>query len=364
MDKKSKRIIAGLVVVIVLLICSWIPALASNLDKTIVVAYRDIKIYIDGSLITPKDVTGRIVEPFIYEGTTYLPVRAVSEALGKEVDWDPKTYSVYVGEPISQEIKEVTVSTAEELIRELGSNKRILLEKGVYNLSTVKLSDVNNTAIHFDDAYDGPELRLDGVHNLTIQGVDGAQSEIVIEPRYAFVMNFQNCSDISIIDIKAGHTEGGYCEGGVFSFANSSGIKIDKTFMYGCGTVGLNLEKVSNVAVTNSSIYECTYYIMTVGGSENISFANCIFRNNGEFDLVSVNNTSDFVIDNCEFKENTAVSMFGKSAIFAVSLSDNVIVKNTKFIANVAKELGSISEITFENNVFTDNKFDDNTGVK
>ncbi|MBQ9976669.1 MAG: hypothetical protein IJP16_09160 [Clostridia bacterium] len=47
--------------------------------------YNDIKICIDGNYITPKDAGGNVVEPFIINGTTYLPVRAVASALGKEV---------------------------------------------------------------------------------------------------------------------------------------------------------------------------------------------------------------------------------------------------------------------------------------
>ncbi len=60
--------------------------------------YNNIKIYVDGVKIQPKDATGKTVEPFIYNGTTYLPVRAVGEALGKTVTWDGETQSVYLGE--------------------------------------------------------------------------------------------------------------------------------------------------------------------------------------------------------------------------------------------------------------------------
>ena len=47
--------------------------------------YDNIKIFMDGEEVTPKDGNGQSVEPFIYNGTTYLPVRAVSNAIGKEV---------------------------------------------------------------------------------------------------------------------------------------------------------------------------------------------------------------------------------------------------------------------------------------
>lgn len=54
--------------------------------------YNNIKIVVDGKEIHPDS------EPFISNGTTYLPVRAVSEALGKEVYWDGSNYTVYIGD--------------------------------------------------------------------------------------------------------------------------------------------------------------------------------------------------------------------------------------------------------------------------
>ena len=58
----------------------------------------DIQIVIDGEKLTPKDVNGKIVHPFLLDGTTYLPVRAVSEALGQKVEWDGENRIVYIGE--------------------------------------------------------------------------------------------------------------------------------------------------------------------------------------------------------------------------------------------------------------------------
>jgi len=335
------------------------PVFAQSLSKTIDILYKDIKIYVDGNLIIPKDAAGRIVEPFIYEGTTYLPVRAISEALGKTVEWDGTTNSVYIGEAIPQGIVEVTVSTAEELIAALGSNRRILLEEGEYNLSTVNPSIVNNSSISYREAYDGLELLLDGVNNLTIQGAGDNQSEIVVEPRYAFIMSFQNSSNISIINIKAGHTEGGYCQGGVFSFENSSGIKIEDTLMYGCGTIGLDLSYVSDMSVVNSSIYECTYGIITVDHSSGILFKDCIFRDNKGFIMVQVDQTSGFTIDSCSFLRNINDASYFPDPMFSISQSENVVIKNTLFTENVAEKLIAQGDIVFDaSNTFKNNSFD------
>lgn len=42
-------------------------------------------------------------ESFLYNGVTYVPARAVGEALGQDVDWDNNTQSVFVGAKINDE---------------------------------------------------------------------------------------------------------------------------------------------------------------------------------------------------------------------------------------------------------------------
>lgn len=56
-----------------------------------------IKMYIDDVQLIPRDVTGAEVDVFIYYGTTYVPARALSEALGRTIQYDGKTNSVYIG---------------------------------------------------------------------------------------------------------------------------------------------------------------------------------------------------------------------------------------------------------------------------
>ncbi|WP_282941564.1 DL-endopeptidase inhibitor IseA family protein [Paenibacillus sp. RC67] len=71
-------------------------AFAAPVTKTITAAYSNIKLYVNGQQIIPKDTDGAVVEPFIYEGTTYLPVRAVAQALNQQVKWDQAAQSVYI----------------------------------------------------------------------------------------------------------------------------------------------------------------------------------------------------------------------------------------------------------------------------
>lgn len=57
---------------------------------------KTISIYINGTKLTPKDGNGKVVDPFTVDGTTYLPVRAIAEALGKDVKWDGAAASVKI----------------------------------------------------------------------------------------------------------------------------------------------------------------------------------------------------------------------------------------------------------------------------
>lgn len=77
---------------------SGLPAYAMSAFKQINVSMGGISLYVDGKLQVPTDVNGNEVEPLIYAGTTYLPVRALTGMLtDKPVEWDPNTESVYIG---------------------------------------------------------------------------------------------------------------------------------------------------------------------------------------------------------------------------------------------------------------------------
>ncbi|NPV89415.1 MAG: copper amine oxidase [Firmicutes bacterium] len=78
------------------------PAVADMVQKQITVA-TGVNIYVDDVKLNPVDSSGRPLEAFIYNGTTYLPLRAVSEAMNKPVFWDGKTRSVYLGKHDSSE---------------------------------------------------------------------------------------------------------------------------------------------------------------------------------------------------------------------------------------------------------------------
>lgn len=52
------------------------------------VVYNDIGVIVDGKKLDLVDANGNSVEPFMYNNTNYLPVRAIGEALGLTVSFD------------------------------------------------------------------------------------------------------------------------------------------------------------------------------------------------------------------------------------------------------------------------------------
>ncbi|MBQ7953724.1 MAG: DUF4854 domain-containing protein [Clostridia bacterium] len=95
MKKRFQGIIIGIIIGIMI---SGVVTLAKTGTEAINAWFSDIKICINGEYITPTDANGNEVEPFTVNGTTYLPVRAVGNALDMDVDWDNDTKTVFLGE--------------------------------------------------------------------------------------------------------------------------------------------------------------------------------------------------------------------------------------------------------------------------
>ncbi|MBE6622626.1 MAG: hypothetical protein E7621_00290 [Ruminococcaceae bacterium] len=93
MNKRLQGALAG--VLIGVLLTGGI-SYAKTAVENISVNYNNIKVYVDNERQTLKDANGTTIEPFIYNGTTYLPVRAVAELADMTVTWDDSTKSVYL----------------------------------------------------------------------------------------------------------------------------------------------------------------------------------------------------------------------------------------------------------------------------
>lgn len=76
------------------LLAAAAPAYAVQAEKTVQVTYQNIRVSVNGRMEALKDSDENAIEPFNYNGTVYLPVRGISQALGLTVDYDSTSNTV------------------------------------------------------------------------------------------------------------------------------------------------------------------------------------------------------------------------------------------------------------------------------
>lgn len=254
--------------------------------------------------------------------------------------------------------KRILVSTAEEFINALGSNREIvvineeglLLTPAIQNMADRgklkkfdRWSRARQEGVMYEPDTDGPQLIIAGFKNLTICGNSPERERIEVTPRYVNVLTFISCEDIALEDLYLGHTDEGYCSNGVVGFDDCHNVRIKNCGLFGCGTEGIELRQSSEFTMTDSEIFHCSYYIMHLFGSKNCTFQNCAFYNNKEFEQVSVDADCENVLyDHCVFTGN-------EGTLFNFYNNRNVLLR--RCIIQHAGEMGNGLE-SFENCIF------------
>lgn len=95
---KNKSFFSGMLTML-LIVCLTGTAIATTGKVTKELEYRNISVSLDGQKLNLTDAKGNPVEPFMFDGTNYLPVRALAEALGLDVAWDGATSTVVLTTP-------------------------------------------------------------------------------------------------------------------------------------------------------------------------------------------------------------------------------------------------------------------------
>ena len=101
----KKIAIAGIITAVSLVSASIGAVAASNLEELQAYLNKGVSITLRGEKWTPKDSDGSTLYPITYNGSTYLPVRAVAEATGLPVEWKGETQTVALGESKTEAVK-------------------------------------------------------------------------------------------------------------------------------------------------------------------------------------------------------------------------------------------------------------------
>lgn len=150
MLKKMKYVTLGFIIGSV--VGSVTPTLARNGAMQIQAVFKNIRVCVDGVEMTPRDSAGQVIEPFIYNGTTYLPLRAIGEAVGKEVTWDGSSNTVYLGKSgqtnyLGQQVKSYKLDRTKEGTVTMAGQK-------YYNSLTTEYNNLDGVAYYnLNDLY-------------------------------------------------------------------------------------------------------------------------------------------------------------------------------------------------------------------
>ncbi|HPF43309.1 MAG TPA: stalk domain-containing protein [Syntrophomonadaceae bacterium] len=131
---------------------------------------KDIKFVVDGESWAPAETDGSAMYPIIYKDRTYLPVRAIGEALGVKVDWNNDTRTVILGDapaPVEEPVVEEPV-VEEPVVEEP------VVEEPVAELAINPVSiDLNKNAVN-DIPIDitwGTATKINGITGVALGGV-------------------------------------------------------------------------------------------------------------------------------------------------------------------------------------------------
>lgn len=174
MKKKLAPFIAGILCTIFLMSFATTTFASSDLTT---IEVGPISIQINGKEFKPKDVNGKNVPVFIYNGTTYAPLRALAEAYGLDVWYDNNTRQACVGPKGSapnNEDQQPSQITTHGPIRIFRVN-----EPGVNSAGGVSLSIIWNNfsgkAIKYIRFYVTPYNRVGDVVRCDITGVSTSE---------------------------------------------------------------------------------------------------------------------------------------------------------------------------------------------
>lgn len=201
-----KRLSAIIFVTILILL---IPTLAN----------AECNILIDGESLLCYDTNGALVEPFVYEGATYAPVRAIATAFNVNVSWDQETKTVHLGkEGGSPELgDEINIYyNGEEFICNDSNGNRIypILREGTTFLPLRSIGELFGKKVYWDN--------LTQTASLTTKASESALSYLTD--------SIKNTASLSGIDVSLTVNATGSVNGTVFSEKeNSAEVKYAPT---------------------------------------------------------------------------------------------------------------------------------------
>lgn len=250
----------------------------------------------DTAEFTDLALSGNVIDAWYANGSApALEDGEPLDASGLTDRWGEQLSSAGLGaveaefrEPVTDGAEEIHVKTVDQFLAALGSDRLIVID--IPRLNLTEASDYGEGTpaedyypeLDFSEkpytwrwTYDGWALCIGCVENLHIRG-----GEIITEPRYADVLSFYSCGNVSLQGVTLGHSpEPGSCAGGVLYLNNSSGITLEGCDLYGCGILGITADYSSDLAVQRTRIHDCSCGAARFNDCELVTFLECTVEN-------------------------------------------------------------------------------------
>lgn len=208
--------LTAMLLVIMLTLSITVPAYAAETASNITARLSpDVTVNYNGEAQNMADVNGNPVYPVSYNGTTYLPIRAVSNMLGVAVDWDQSTQTVLLSDTDSPaDYAKADPNAA----KPAAANITVRLSPDVtvkYNNTVRTMADVNGNTV-YPVSYNGTTyLPIRAVSNMLGVEVDWDQSTqtVLLNDAVSTIVageDFTLFTPAGTITINTGDKEGAY----------------------------------------------------------------------------------------------------------------------------------------------------------
>lgn len=211
----------------------------------------------------------------------------------------------------------VTVNSAQQFIDSIQSDRLILLQPGIYNLSTVSQLETVDFSKKSTDMpltpnvafTTGEGIIIKQVNNLKIVGLGDKPVDCVIQTGNLSddVLTFLGCTKVHIDNLEAMHDPSvqGNCQGGIVTINQCTGIAMDNSLLSGVAAVGLRIFRSKNISFTNSSVSGCSELTVDLKDSWTLKITNCLFENNRICSVLwSMIRCTDVLVENNTFADN------------------------------------------------------------
>jgi len=268
----------------------------------------------------------------------------------------------------------VRVQTVIQFFDSIQSDRLILIEPGVYDVTNHPLLQTLDQSRVYKDLQLGQNVRYSSeegvtvymVKNIRIEGLGSSPSATVFTSSFLGdeVLTLLGCEKIQLENIQLTHSADapGAIKGGLLKISQSTDVSVKNCELIGRASVGLTSWRSKDIQVNTTLISACSYGIVDLRDSWTLRFETCTFKENKAcqfFWLMS--GCTDVQIRDSEFNENIkrGTRSCENSGLFSFTRCEMVLFENNSIKGNECDYMGDreVVRIVNSTNELKRNKF-------